>query len=353
MRLFAAALLAGVSLTASPLYAADLFESAPPPMGVSGDGMTELGSNWYIRGDVGYGLVNEPTVQATPNMFPATSTYNTGTINPNTLVFTPATATYNGAPSGSPGGNDPITRGNFQSGMTPTFSIGAGYRVNDWLRMEATYQFFKGPGLSAQSQLQCAGAISAVNNYPNAVPGNSGAPQSAGYYYQSSPCNGLLNASQFNNTGFVNAYIDLGKWWTLMTYVGVGAGLNASTISGSLNYYDATTGQAYNGPTYTPTPGAPNTLVSVTGVGPNGEKIYTPIANSGGLTLNGLTLQQNWNRSFNATKFTVAAQLMAGVGIPISQSAVLDVGYHAMTLDISNLKNMYQSVNVGVRYNLN
>ena len=67
MKLLAAAGLAGVCLAASPLFAADLFESAPPPMD---DGsQTELGSNWYIRGDVGYGMVTEPTVVPKPGCF--------------------------------------------------------------------------------------------------------------------------------------------------------------------------------------------------------------------------------------------------------------------------------------------
>jgi hypothetical protein len=351
MKFLAVAGLAGVCLAASPLYAADLFESAPPP--VDNGGQVELGSNWYIRGDVGYGLVTESTVTATPTMFPASSTFNTGTVDPNTGAFIPATASYNGAPTGNASGNDPFTRGNYQNAATPTFSVGFGYRVNDWLRTEATYQIFKGPGLSAQAQLQCAGALNAVSNFPNAVAGNPGLPVSAGYLYQSSPCNGYLNATQFNNTVLANAIFDLGKWGIVSPYVGVGAGLNASTISGSLNYFDATTGAAYNGPTYNAVAGVPSTLVSLTGVDAFGNKQYSAIKNSGGTTLQGLTLAQNWDRSFNSTKFTIAGQLMAGFGVPISQSATLDIGYHVMALDIANIKNMYQSVNMGVRYNIN
>jgi opacity protein-like surface antigen len=352
MRLLGLAGLVGACLATSPLFAADLFDSAPPPMDAPA-GQTELGSNWYIRGDVGYGAITESTVVPTPGMFPATSPFQTGSIDPTTQAFVPATATFNGAPTGSPGSNDAFTRGNFQNSMTPTFSLGAGYRVNDWLRLEATYQIFKGPGLAAKTQLQCAGALNPVYNYPNAVAGNPGVGVANGYLYQSSTCNGFLNATQFNNTGFANAYVDLGKWWMISPYIGAGVGLNASTISGSLSYYDATTGVAYRGPTFNQTAGVPNIASSLTGVDAYGNKQYTTIAASSGGTLKGLTLQQNWNRSFNSTKFTVAGQLIAGFGVPISQSATLDFGYHIMALDMSNTKNIFQTVNVGVRYDLN
>jgi opacity protein-like surface antigen len=63
---------------------------------------------------------------------------------------------------------------------------------------------------------------------------------------------------------------------------------------------------------------------------------------------------QNWNRNINSTKITLAGSLMAGVGIQISQSAMLDIGYRFTSLDItSGLKDYRQSVNVGVRYNIN
>jgi hypothetical protein len=359
MRLLAAVGLAGACLATSPMFAADLLGSAPPPMEAPPLGQTELGSNWYIRGDVGYGQANESTIQPSPGAFPVSSSYQTGYIDPLStqplpLNWVNQTASANGAPSGSPNGNSAFTRGNNQTATMPTFSLGFGYRVNDWFRVEANYQIFKGPGLSAQAQLQCAGTLNSVSNYPNATAFNQGPAIPAGYLYNSSTCNGRLNATQFNNAGFVSAYIDLGHWWLFNPYIGAGAGLNASTINGSLNYTNATTGQAYNGPTYNATAGTPQTFVSQTGVDQYGNAIYKPLSNSSTPAMQALFQQQNFNRSYSSTKYTLAGQLMAGVGIPISQSATLDIGYHVMTLDLrGGTKNLFQDATIGVRYNIN
>src|SRR5947209_6424625 len=184
MRFLAAAGLLGACLATSPLYAADLFSSPPPTMDEPVY-QSELGSNWYIRGDVGYGQVTESTVTPTPGMFPPSYNYQTGFVDPLTTNWVDQTLTYNGAPSGSPNSDTAFTRGNFQKAMTPSFSLGAGYRVNDWLRVEATYQIFKGPGLAAQAQLQCATALDPVYNHPNATALSSGPGVLAGNLYTS------------------------------------------------------------------------------------------------------------------------------------------------------------------------
>jgi opacity protein-like surface antigen len=352
MRILGLAGLASACLATSPVFAADLFGSAPPPMDAPVMSQ-ELGSNWYIRGDVGWGQVTESTVTPSPDMFPVSFPMQTGFIDPLTAIWTPQTTSYNGAPLSNRNGNVPFTRGNFQTTNAPVFSIGAGYRVNDYFRVEATYQIFKGPGLSAHANLQCPGVLSPVNNFPAATAFASGPAVPAGYLYTSSPCDARLNATQFNNAGFANAYVDLGRWWMFMPYVGAGVGLNASTINGSLNYTNTTTGQAYQGPVFGEATGVPKTFVSQTGVNLLNQPIYSPLATSNSAAMQALTLNQNWNRSFSSTKYTIAGQFMAGFGVPISQSAVLDVSYRYTALDLRTTKNAMQSVNLGVRYNIN
>jgi opacity protein-like surface antigen len=350
--MIAAAGLAGACLATSPLYAADLFGSAPPPL--SEPMQTELGSNWYIRGDVGWGQVTQSTVEPSPQMLPNSYSYPTGYVDPTTGAFVPQTAVYNGAPLGNPGENTAFTRGDFQKTTTPVLSVGGGYRVNDFLRVEATYQYFRGPGLSAHSNLQCVTSLDPVYNYPNATAADQGQAQPAGYLYNSRACDGRLNATQFNNAAFANAYLDLGRWGLFMPYVGAGVGVNANTLKGSLTYTDTVTGQTYQGPVFNETAGEPTTFVSQTGLDAFGSAKYTPLPTSSSASMQALTLQQNWNRSFNSTKFSIAGQVMAGFGVPISQSAVLDVSYKLTSMDLSQgTKNALQSVNLGVRYNIN
>src|ERR1700677_2485920 len=64
MKKFAAAALAGLALVSTPTYAADLFGTAAPPMSASDNPAVEIGSNWYIRGDVGASFDSVPNVTA-------------------------------------------------------------------------------------------------------------------------------------------------------------------------------------------------------------------------------------------------------------------------------------------------
>jgi opacity protein-like surface antigen len=365
MRFLAVAGLAGVCLAASPLYAADLFESAPPPMDASGD-QSELGSNWYIRGDVGYGEVDQATVVPQAGLFPQKS--QAGFFDPvsgayDALTYGGAPLTFNGAPIGDASNSAPAARGNNLTVGAATFDIGFGYRVNDWLRVEGTYNFFKGPGYSAQTQVTCPGQANAVDNYNQQVTTTqaggvtttttSWVPAPVGYTYDWSSCNGYLHTTQYNNMGLVSAYADLGHWGMFTPYIGAGVGINANTLTGTLNYYNTSTGQAYAGPTVSGT--APGVWVVNSGyVNGSGNPVYVPLVSPNG---KGPTMEigaQNWYRSINSTKYSFAAQVAAGLGIKVSQSATLDLGYRATTTDVTGgVKGLMQSVNLGVRYNIN
>ena len=125
-------------------------------------------------------------------------------------------------------------------------------------------------------------------------------------------------------------------------------------MTGTLTYNQQDTGVSYSGATVTGT--APGQWVVQSGVDQAGLPVYSPLKQA---TPSSGTPQPigpaNWNRRIDTTKYTIAASAAAGVGIQISQSATLDVGYHVTTLDLfgGGTKSLLQSINVGVRYNLN
>jgi opacity protein-like surface antigen len=322
MRLLAAAGLAGLCLATSPLYAADLFDSAPPPMDAP-PAQSELGSNWYIRGDVGYGQMDQATVKPEAGLFP----------------------TIGNAPIGDAGTTLSPARGNDKTTNTPVFGLGFGYHVNDYFRVEADWQFENGPGLSTQKTVYCPEVANAVSNYYTK---NVATP--VGYQYDYTQCDGKLNVRQYNNTALAMGYFDLGHWGLFTPYIGAGVGLNANSINGTLAFNQQDTGVTYTGPVVTGS--APGVWVTPIGT-KNGQPYYTGVG-GGGSGVPQPIGPANWNRTISSTKYTFAGALAAGVGMQISESATLDLGYKFETLDITGgTHSMLQSVNLGVRYNLN
>jgi opacity protein-like surface antigen len=264
--------------------------------------------------------------------------------------------TIGNAPIGDAGTPVAVTRGNNQTTMTPDFSLGFGYRVNDWFRIDADYQFSKGPGFGLSQSVYCPEVANAVSNYNvqtvNGVSTIVAVP--VGYQYDYTKCDGKLSVNQYNNTGLIMGYIDLGHWGLFTPYIGAGAGVNANSMTGSLTYNQQDTGATYAGATVVGSaPG--NWLNQYNGAMQNGYPLYTsllkPAPTSGTPQPIG---PANWNRTINTTKYTFAGELAAGVGIKISQSATLDLAYKIMALDLSaGMKSTMQSLNVGVRYDLN
>ena len=339
MRFLAAAGLMGACLATSPLFAADLFSSAPPPMDEPSY-QTELGSNWYIRGDVGYGQTTQATVIPSAGLFP----------------------TVGNAPIGDANTPVHITRGNNQTTMSPDFGLGFGYRINDYFRVDADWQFSKGPGFGTQQTVYCPEVANAVSNYNTqttttttggvTTSTSTVVPVPVGYAYDFTQCNGNLKVSQYNNTGLVMGYVDLGHWGLFTPYIGAGAGININNVTGTLNFNQQDTGATYAGAQVTGS--APAIWMIQTGM-QNGYPYYTqlPGANPSSGVRQPIGAA-NWYRSINVTKYTFAASAAAGLGIKVSQSATLDLGYHLSTLDLTGgMKALRQSVSLGVRYNIN
>jgi opacity protein-like surface antigen len=332
MKTSVAAALAGLAMASTPTLGADLFGSAAPPMTFEANQspLTEVGTNWYLRGDVGYGFEDEPTVVPTAGLVPA-------------VLTDPLTgAPYVNAPPGNAKSNVGVTRGNNQNASALNFDIGVGYRVNNFLRLEATYMYSTGPSLSYSKGSLCPDATGPVSNFV----GGSNVP--VGYLWAPVPCTGYLHATQTNNTALASAYFDLGNFWGVTPYIGAGAGLNANTISGSSHFLINADGSAYRGDTSAS--GAPNVWVVLTGYDSGGHAIYTPLGTQPNMTFG----PQNWDRHFNSTHYSMAAALMAGFGYQLTPSATLDVGYQFLSLDLlGSTKSTMQDFRIGIRYMAN
>ncbi len=305
---------AGLTL-ATPAGAADLFGSAPPLSIPASQGATavEVGSNWYIRGDVGVTFDKLPTVTLSSLALPPLSF-----VGAQTLAF---------------GGSGSNTT-DFDGGL------GFGYRFNNYLRFDATWDYRAGPGKTRSGVVVCPYA-------PLTGVSNGGIP--AGYLYNTADaCNGYMNFKQHNNTFLANAYVDLGTWAGFTPYVGGGVGMNINSMQGNLNFYQASNAQQYMA-NLTPAGGFPALWV-----GPTGQAL-TP---QPGIAF----AQQNWNRSFSSTAYRVAWALTAGVAFQLNPSATLDISYRYLNAGDSSVllnpqtgmtikqNNSSQQIRVGIRY---
>jgi len=348
MKKIAAVALASLAIASTPTQAADLFGTAPPPLGEpASNPEVEIGSNWYIRGDLGYGEVNSPTIVPSAGLIPPV------------LYDIPGTgAGFDDSPVGNSSTNAPVFRGNNKTKDDGVFDVGLGFRVNNILRLEATYSFWKGPGLGYQQKSLCPNTAAPVSNTVNAAVGGNAAgentaptPVPVGYLWAPVSCTGVLNAKQYNNVGLASAYFDLGNFWGFTPYVGGGLGVNANTISGSTTFTNDNDGSGFRGNTSV-SAGNPLQWVTLTSSngGVNGTPVYTPLTRQPNVAFGLL----NWNRNFTSTKFSFAGALMAGFGYQLTPSATLDIGYRFVDLDLSGAThNTAQQLTVGVRYMLN
>src|SRR4029077_10913146 len=118
------------AIVAAPASAADLLGTAAPLTlpATQGPLAYEAGSNWYVRGDLGVSFDKAPSVSFSNIALP---------------------------PLGVVGA--PFTTGGGASGTTTDFTGGAGfgYRWNDWLRFDATWDYRNGPGGTSQTTVVC------------------------------------------------------------------------------------------------------------------------------------------------------------------------------------------------------
>jgi opacity protein-like surface antigen len=316
MKTSIAAALVGLAMAPTPTLGADLFGSAPPPMSypTAQRPLTEVASNWYLRGDIGLDLDE------------AASFSMAGISMPTGAGFLPYSTSL-----GSSRPHDDFSA-----------DIGVGYRYNDWLRFEGTYEYRTGAAGKNVNSALCPATTTAVGT--------------SGYLYDvtganTAVCTGALDLKRRDSTALAAAYLDLGSYWGVTPYVGGGLGLNADMISGSIGYAVNSTGAAYSA-----------NLTAPTGVGTPTQQWV----NAGGTPITpqpniGFT-NQNWNHSISQTHYSMAWALMAGFGFQITPSATIDIGYRYLnagtsTLSITpqtgatvKLPNASQDIRIGIRY---
>jgi opacity protein-like surface antigen len=313
------AVLAGLAVASAPAMAADLFGSAPPPMSFSAsDGPTavEIGSNWYIRGDIGMSWDQVPSIAINNQSVP---------------------------PAGNASTPIGVNEGQSRFGKNLTADVGVGYRFNDYFRMDATYEYRNGSGVSGQNTVICPyNAVGLTNQKTGYTVGIA--------YDRSDTCNGQLNVKQWNNMFLGNAYVDLGNYYGVTPYIGAGAGLNINTSSGSLDYFETANGNPYAADLTAPG-GYPLIWVN-----PKTGKAISPAPKIA-------FGPQDWNRNIRSTHYGLAVALMAGVGIQLTPSATLDIGYRFLDTGSTSVgvstpanngvvkgTNISQEVRVGIRY---
>ena len=268
------------AIVAAPATAADLLGSAPPILpATQGPLAFEVGSSWYVRGDLGVSFDRAPSLSF-PN------------------IALPLLGAFGAPVSVGSGANWSTT--NFTGG------VGFGYRWNDWLRFDATWDYRTAPGGSRQATVICPYApMTAVSNV-------AGVP--VGYLYNTTnTCNASANVHQNDNTFLANTYFDLGTYYGFTPYIGGGLGLNVNSLTTNSSYTQTSNGLPYAA-NLSATGPVPPVWVNTQGQALTPQPSI-PFA------------QQFWNRSVNSTAWSMAWALAAGVGYKITPSMTIDIGY--------------------------
>jgi opacity protein-like surface antigen len=172
IRVLLPAIALAMPMTALPALAADY----EPPIVVDQpeEVPVEVGSGWYLRGDIGYNASVD-----------ADDPFDYRTFDPITAIYsdnTFATADLD---------------------RQFTYSIGAGYNFTDWLRADVTFDYFT------------------VDFDGTTV---SGLPCSTDPIYAGTTCRSVDSADGYALSFLANGYVDLGTYVGLTPYVGAGLG---------------------------------------------------------------------------------------------------------------------------------
>ena len=174
-------------LAAADLGAAPVLDDPPEPARV------ELGTGWYLRGDIGYSRPSKPRID------------------------------FTAVPVVDAAGNldAPVTTGlsNVRVKEGFTGGLGFGYKFNPWLRTDVT--------LDIGSRQSVTGT------------------HVAGTTVCFDTCTVTTAAKTQHWTVLANGYIDLGQWSGVTPYIGAGAGISRNRLGSNVNvYYDTVTGAA-------------------------------------------------------------------------------------------------------------
>ncbi len=195
----------------------------------------------------------------------------------------------------------PVTIGNGANWTTTNFTGGAGfgYRWNDWLRFDATWDYRTGPGGSRQATVVCPYRLN---------------PLPTGYIYDTTnTCNGSASVRQYDNAFLANAYFDVGTYYGFTPYRRRRPrAQHGHAVRQHELHRDRQRPDLCRGPH--PPGASPPVWVNAQG------QTLAPQPNIA-------FGQQFWNRSIRSTTWSMAWALAAGVGFKLTPSTTLDVGY--------------------------
>jgi len=306
------ALVAALAAMASfPARAADLF-GQPEPEQLTMDQPSELGSGWYLRADGGIGQDTIPNLGAKKNQ------------------------------------------------AAWSVDLGAGYKINDWLRADAVLDLRKiqNAGTTLTTTQICPSgtnggnnALQTLNSGPNGNPANT----QLGYVWDAilGTCSGVSTTELRSMSMLLNGYVDIGTWQGLTPYVGAGVGISRLQTTNSVGYYNNA-----NNSLYAPTPGqwAETSGTPLIWINKSGAPVAATGPNG---ALVSISTPPNWNSRASATKYNFAWALMGGVAYALSDKAKLDVGVRY--LNMGNIQFLpggpsaavvAKEVKVGLRYQI-
>jgi len=264
----------------------------------------ELGSGWYLRGDLGW------SNDKGPQLVPA-------------------------APD--------------DSKNRWAVEVGAGYKFNNWLRTDATLTFNKPRDIAANGfTLIC----------PYGLTQNL---TTLGFLWSESETCASQNKAELRKTDLMlNAYVDIGSWQGLTPFVGVGAGLSMLKSRTSLTYTKTSDGSAYGADL------TPNVTFKPFWNNPDGSLVDHWV-DAAGVTRSGQPpvafTKQNWNRKLDKTTFNLAWSLMGGVAYDVTPQLKTELSYRylnsgsftsAASIISGSVKSTIEShqVRLGLRYML-
>ena len=267
------AITASLAMGAGQALAADFrfpVESAPEYISKP----VELGSGWYLRGELGFSNNKGPLLA--PEL-------------------------------------PDIRRGSW------AIDLGAGYKFNNWLRSDATI------GWNKQSDFTKVGELVTCPSQLVVVPGPS--PGSIlGYLWDTTHSTCSPNAaSQLNKIDLLwNVYLDLGTWRGFSPFIGAGAGVSVLKASSTLKYFKTSDGSEYAADL------TPSGTTTLNWVNPAGIPITTWTDGAGVVHKGQPPVafdKQVWSRQYAKTSFNLAWALTGGVAYDITPQLKGELSY--------------------------
>lgn len=178
-------------------HAADMLPS-PPPLEPFAPAPSPEYSGWYLRGDVGVGIASLGKMSSTlaPGTFAPDYRYDESSLTDADIV-----------------------------------GVGVGYQFNNWFRADITGEY-----RSTQD-------YDAATSYINYIP-TGGVNPICGDLATNPRCSDFYHGTVQSSVFLANGYADLGTWYHLTPFVGVGAGMSYNRV-GSI--YDNSIGNTGGG----------------------------------------------------------------------------------------------------------